>query len=247
VTIGLIVFACAFGSALLGVRLRAALPQHHLSADSKDVVKLATGLIATMAALVLGLLIASAKGSYDAQSSAITELATDVILLDRVLAHYGPDAREARDTLRRTVADAIERLWPVRGSRPPQLEPVAGGEEIYTRIQALLPVSDAQHLLKAQALKIIGDMGLTRWLLSARAGHSIPIPFLALLILWLAIIFVSFGLLAPSNGTALVTLLACTLSVSGAIVMILELDRPFGGMIQVSSGPLRYALAHLGQ
>ena len=95
-----IVFACIFGVALVAMFFRHILPEDHLSADSKDVVKLGMGTIATLAAIVLGLLIATAKGTYDAQSGAIQELAAKVMLLDRVLAKYGPETKEARDLFR---------------------------------------------------------------------------------------------------------------------------------------------------
>src|SRR5262245_9908843 len=245
---GGIVFACLLGGALLGLFLRSILPDHHRSSESKDVVKLGTGLLATMAALVLSLLIASAKGSYDAQSNEITQLAANVALLDRILAYYGPETKDARDSLRRSVARAIDQMWPQVGSNPAELNPAAtGAEGVVEKIQALSPQSEAQRSLRAEALKIAADIARTRSLLFAQAGSSIPLPFLMILVFWVAVIFVSFGLFAPPNATVIATLFVCALSVSGAIFLILELDQPFHGFIQVSSTPLRSALAHLGQ
>src|SRR6185503_5998663 len=97
------VFACVFGAALLGMLLRYVLPEHHFSSDTKDTVKLAMGLVATMAALILGLLVASAKSTYDAESSGVTQMAAKIIFLDRVLANYGDETKEARELFRRTV------------------------------------------------------------------------------------------------------------------------------------------------
>jgi len=242
------VFACVFGGALLGLFLRSALPDHHRSSESKDVVKLGMGLLATMAALVLSLLIASAKGSYDAQSSEITQLAANVALLDRILAHYGPETKDARDSLGRSVARAIDQMWPQSGSQVAELNPAAtGGGGFIDKVQALSPQSEAQRSLRTEALKIATDVARTRSLLFAQAGSSIPLPFLMILVFWVAVIFVSFGLFAPPNATVIATLFVCALSVSGAIFLILELDQPFQGFIQVSSAPLRTALAHLGQ
>src|SRR6516165_1391537 len=96
----LIVFAVVFGGALVGMALRRILPEHHLSQDTKDVVKLGMGLIGTIAALVLGLLIASAKSSYDTQKNGLAQMAANVLLLDRILAHYGPETKGCRDQLR---------------------------------------------------------------------------------------------------------------------------------------------------
>jgi len=247
-SIAWIVLACVFGGAVLGVVLRRVLPEHHLNSDSKDVIKLAMGLTATMAALVLALLIAAAKSSYDAQRNEVTQLSANVVLLDRVLAHYGPDANAARDLLRRTAAGLIDRIWPQDHSRAVGPGPTAvGAEAFYDKIQELSPQNEVQRSLQAQALKMSIDIGQIRWLLFEQGGRSIPMPFLVLLVFWVTIIYVSFGLFAPQNATVIATLFLCALSVSGAIFLILELDRPFGGLVQISSAPLRNAVAQLGK
>jgi len=246
-TIAAIVLASVFGAALLALRLRAALPQHHLSAETKDTVKLAMGLVATMAALVLGLLVASAKGSYDAQKSAVVQIAGKVAFLDSVLAHYGPEAAEARALLRRGLETAISRIWPESRTQEAQLAPTAArGEALYDAIQKLAPQNDSQRSLKSQALAIAFDVGQMRWLLFEQAVTSISTPLLVIVVFWLAILFFSFGLFGPSNTTAVAALLVAALSVSGAIFLILELDRPFGGLIQISSEPMLRVLSQLG-
>ena len=244
---GAIVFAFVFGGSSLGLLLRSILPDHHRSSESKDVVKLGMGLLATMAALVLSLLISSAKGSYDRQSSEVAQLAGNVALLDRVLAHYGPEAKDTRDLLRRSVVRVLDQMWPKNGWQPAAPNPAAASEDLYERIQALSPQSDTQRSLRAEALRIATDLARTRSLLLAQTGSSIPRPFLMILVFWITVIFVSFGLFAPANTTVVGTLLVCALSVSGAIFLILELDQPFGGFIQVSGDSLRSVLANLGQ
>jgi len=247
-SIGWIVLACVFGGALLGMALRLILPEHHLSMESKDVIKLGMALTATMSALVLALLINSAKSSFDAQRSEVTQISANIILLDRVLAHYGPETKEARDLLRVSAAGMTDRIWRATGTGPTELEPrVVAAEAFYDKIQELSPQNEVQRSLQAQALKLSVDIGQTRWLLFEQRGRSIPMPFLALLVFWVTIIFLSFGLFAPPNATVIATLFLCALSVSGAIFMILELDRPFGGLIQISSAPLRNAIANLGK
>jgi hypothetical protein len=246
--IGWIVLACVFGGALLGMALQRILPEHHLNADSKDVIKLGIALTATMSALVLALLINSAKGSYDIQRDEVTQLSANIILLDRVLAHYGPETKEARVMVGQTAAGLIDRIWPDNRSGGASPGPsVAAGEGFYDQIQELSPRNEVQRSLQAQALKMSIDIGQTRWLLFEQGGRSIPMPFLVLLIFWVTIIFMSFGLFAPRNATVIVALFLCALSVSGAIFMILELDRPFGGLIQISSAPLHSAIAQLGK
>ncbi len=248
VSIGWIAFACVFGGALLGMALRRILPEHHLTADSKDVIKLGTGLTATMSALVLALLIASAKSSYDAQRNELTQISANIILLDRGLAHYGPETKQARDLLRRYVAQMHDQFWSKNRSKDLELEPTTTlGQSFYDNLVELSPQNEIQRSIKLEALKMSVDLAETRWLLSEQGGSSIPMPFLVLLIFWVTIIFLSFGLFAPPNGTLIAALFLCALSVSGAIFLILELDQPFGGLIRISDAPLRNAVARLKQ
>ena len=241
-------FALVFGSALLAMFVRSALPEHHLSADSKDVVKLGIALIATMSALVLSLLIASAKSAFDTRSNQLVQVSADIIELDRALARYGPETKEARSLLERSVAATLERFWPAEGARPIAIDPKASPvEALYDKIEELSPQSDAQRALRSQAETTALDMGRTRLLLFEHLDRSIPVPFLVVLVFWLCIIFASFGLFAPRNATVIAVLCVCALSVSGAIFLILELDRSFEGLLKVSGAPLRAALAQLGQ
>lgn len=248
-TISWIAFACVFGGALFGMFLRRFLPEHHLDAESKSVVQLGMALVATMCALLLGLLIASAKGSYDAQSGEVTKMSADVIQLDRILARYGPETKEARGVLRSAVV-SVDRNWSKAASRSAMLdapETRTAGANFYEQIAALAPRNDFQRSLQGQALQIALELGQTRSLLLQQAGSSIPTTFLVVLVFWLAVIFVSFGLFAPYNATVIATLFVCALSVSGAIFLILELDNPFGGLLQISDAPLRTALALIGR
>ena len=246
IAVGCIVFALVFSSAMLAMAVHTALPEHHLSTDSKDVVKLGTALIATMAALVLSLLIASAKTAFDTRSNQLVQASADIILLDRALARYGPETKEARSLLQRSVAGTVERIWPTDGAKRVTIDPGASPiEAVYDKIEALSPQSEAQRSMQSQALILAADMGRTRLLLFEHLGSSIPVPFLVVLVFWLCIIFASFGLFAPRNATVIAVLCVCALSVSGAIFLILELDRPFEGVLQVSGAPLRAALAQL--
>jgi hypothetical protein len=249
--IAAILFGCVFGGALLGMSVRRALPQHHLADESKDVVKLGMGLVATMAALVLGLLVASAKNSYDNQRDGLDEMSANLVLLDGTLAQYGPEAQEARDLLRRLVGATLARLWPGDASEGASLsapETTAGGRAVYDRIEGLMPQDDMQRVLKSQALQIVTNLGKARWLLVAqRESGAIPTPFLVVLVFWLVALFASFGLLAPPNGTVIASLMISALSISGAVFLILELAEPFQGLMRISSAPLRVAFGQLGK
>jgi hypothetical protein len=231
-----------------GILLRRALPQTHLSADSNNAVSKGMGLVATMAALVLGLLVSSAKTFYDSQSTELTEMSAKVILLDRMLAHYGPETKEVRDVLRGTVADSINRIWPQERTRPSKLvAPSTDPEALIAKIQSLSPKDDSHRALQGQALSIGAGLIQTRWLMYEQQANSVSMPMLAILVFWLTAIFISFGLFTPRNATASTALFVAGLSVSGAIFLILEMYAPFGGLIEISSGPLRAALAQLGQ
>jgi len=243
-----IITATLFTSVFLGIRLRRLLPEHHLSADTKDAVKLAMGLVATMSALLLGLLVSSAKGTYDAQRDQVIQMAAKIIFLDRVLALYGPEAMEARTPLRAAVEEAVRRVWPEeKGLRARLVPHLQAGDEVYNAIQGLPARDDTQRSLKVQALTLAMELGQLRSLLLARSVASISKPLLVVVVCWLVVIFFSFSLVAPPNATATLALLVSALSVSGAIFLILELDRPFGGLIQISSEPILKVLSQLGK
>jgi hypothetical protein len=247
VATSLIVFLCVFGGALAGMLLRSRLPEHHLTPESRSIVTLGMGVIGTMAALVLGLLVASAKGAYDKQSEELTDVSANIVLLDRVLSHYGPETKEARGLLRNSVASALDRTWPKERSRSSQSEPKGDPAEVYEKIQDLSPQSETQRFIKAQALGMVVALGHARWLMMEQQSVSISKPLLTIVVFWLTINFMSLGLFAPRNATVIVTLFLCGLAVAGAIFLILEMYMPFEGLIQISSAPLRNALAQLGR
>jgi hypothetical protein len=246
-SIGISLITCliVFGGALLGITLRAVLPGHELADDSRDVVKLGVGLIATMSALVLGLLIASAKSSFDTQNNEVTEMASRVVVLDRVLAHYGPEAKEARDLLRNSVVQALD-LVVAKDLGASKVGPPSG-EILYDKIQAFSPKDDGQRTLQAQALSLLIGLSQTRWLMAEQRVNSVSIPLLIVLIFWLTIIFLSFGLFSPRSRIAMISLFVSALSVSSAIFLILEMYSPYSGVIHLSSAALRAALAQLSQ
>jgi hypothetical protein len=246
-----IAFACVFGGTLLGMIMRAVLPEQHLSPESKDVVKLGMGLVGTMTALVLGLLIASAKSSFDTQRIGLAQLSANIIMLDRALARFGTESQEVRQTLRNSVIDTLQQSWPDEGYGAGQPKKRTGTEGryegLYGMVQSLKPATDVQRDAQAQALKIGSDIAQMRWTLFAEKGRSIPLPFLVVMVSWLTLLFASFSLFSPPNATVVATLFICALAVSSAIFLILELDQPLEGFIRISSDPLRAAVERLGQ
>jgi Protein of unknown function (DUF4239) len=243
-----VAFIFIFGGAFLGMLLRFVLPEPHLSSDTKDVIRLSTGLIATLSALVLGLLIASAQSTFQAQNNQIKQITANVVLLDNILARSGAQAEPVRVLLRSSVKTLIERIWGERDSVETRAAPFQASTPanlFFDRLLELSPQNDAQRLMQTRAVQIGIDLAQTRILL-AESGNGIPRPFIAVLVFWLTLIFVSFGLFARPNLTIVAALLASAFSASAAIFLILDLSHPFSGLMAISSAPLSNALAPLG-
>jgi hypothetical protein len=248
--IALIVFCCLFGSALLGSYVRQRLPAHHLSDESVAVLKLATGLIATMSALVLGLLVSSAKGTFDNTNAELEGAAAKVVEFDRVLARYGPQTQPIRTQLKHNYEQILQTLASRDRSRLATLdspEAITRSEALQEQVAALSPSTDNQRSLKASALQMMDAVFAARWLTLLKANQSIPPIMLVVLIIWLSIIFGSFGLFAPRNGTIVVVLLMCAVSTAATILLVEELNRPLDGLISVSLEPMQHTLTRLGQ
>jgi hypothetical protein len=248
--ISLLVLAGVFGGALAGMLLGRVLPSHHLGDDTKKVVDLTLGTLSVLSALVIGLLISFAKGDVDAQSKLIQNFAADLILLDRVMRQYGPETDEARELLRRYTALEIALTWPeenaANGPRRDDPAALAMLEGVQEKLLTLSPSNEAQRWLQSRALQIGGQLAEDRWLLLAEHEGSVPLPFLATLVLWLTVLFAGFGLFAPRHATVAAALFVCAVSLAAAIFLILEMDRPFDGFIVVPDTPMRSALAHMG-
>lgn len=244
--VGLIVFVLASGAGLAGIFIHGILPAHHKEADSKEVVKLVMGLIATIAALVLSLLIATANSSYQTQEAEVQTLGVRIVQLDRILEDYGPEAQEARATLRQIVANELDQIWPKGGGAGVNLRaPLerSAGDQLIGRIANLVPTTDAHRLARTRALDILSAIGETRRLLYEQADGSRSWPFFVILVFWVCVLFLGFGFLTRPNATVVTALFVGALSVAGAIFLILEMNRPYSGLMQISSAPIRTALA----
>jgi hypothetical protein len=242
--ISLAIFASVFGGSLLGILLHFRLPDRHLAPESRDVVRLSMGLVTTMVAIALGLLIGSAKTFYDTQNTEVAQLAANAVLLDRLLAHYGPEAQGARVALRNAVSTF---------SRPnsQQLEqqfsaPGVLGEVVLNSIQELSPKDDNQRSLRSQAVGIAIQMGQTKWLMLEQRAVPLPVILIGVLVFWLIVLFISFGLFAEPNATLMGGLLIASLAMSAAVFLIIEMYNPYTGLIQVSDAPIQAALLQLG-
>src|SRR5206468_4609878 len=246
--IATILFLFLVGVTLLGRRVGRYLPEDQLSADSRDAVKLAMGFIATMTAVLLGLLITSAKGNFDTEQSEVMQMASKVAFLDRVLTLYGPEAADARLKLRDAIADGVRRMWPAKRSDRVQSAPNEQlGDAFYVAIQRLSPHDDTQRALKTQTATLMVELGQLRSLLQAQSIPSVSKPLLIALVSWLVVIFFGFSLVAPVNATSTLALVAGAFSVACAVFLILELDYPFAGVIRIPNDPMINVLNHLAK
>lgn len=243
--VALLVFAFTFAGALIGLYLNGRLPTPHLEGDSRDVVKLVMGLIATMSALVLGLLISSAHRAHAAQEEEVQQMAVNLFQLDRALERFGPEAKEARGALHRFVQGEVAKVATPGGFKAAIDSPLAGqrgAAALFDRISALQPSTDAQKFLQARALQLIGTLTETRLLLNEQARSGISWPFMVVLVFWLTFLFMGFGLFARRNGTVVAALCLGALSVGGAIFLILDMYLPYRGVMHTSIEPIRNAL-----
>jgi len=247
--LSLIVFAALIGGAVLGAVVRHFLPNKRLDDDSKQVITLGAGLIGTIAALTLGLLVAAAKNSYDAQSSQVKQLTADVVLLDLMLDQYGSGAHPARQLLREAIPPMVRQIWrenSTEGAQKGPFKATAAARAAAAAIEALEPQNDPQRAFKSLATETVADLARTRALLFEQAERSIPMPFLIVLVFWLTILFMSFSLHSPLSPLVITVQLVLSLSAAAAIFLILGMSEPFSGPFEISRAPLLHALAPLG-
>ena len=251
VVLSIIIFACIFGGAVLGIFLRAILPERHLTEDSRNMVTIGMGIVATMAAIAVGLMIQGAQISFSGQRSDLIEMSAKIVFLDKLLSDYGPEAKDARTALRHTLERTINQFWPKDGSEGAMIgTPESKSETLYYQILSLTPDNDAKRAIRDEALSLTYDLAQARDTIVMGQARSIPKAFLIVLgiiLFWFVAIFFSFGLYAPTNATVLSTLVISALAVTLALFIIMELNRPFDGLLRMPSEPLVEALQHLGK
>jgi hypothetical protein len=260
----IVVFLILLGATVLGAIVRPLLPEEHKAAETVQVVQLVVGMLVTFAALVLGLLTASAKTLFDTTNDDIRVYATQLIQLDNTLRQYGSEGDAARQLLRSYAAAAIASTWtqepPPAGSYYPKIaQPQVRSGHLDSRMLGAmlehaqrdareLQPADAYHQkLAAELLRQFDRLIEQRWKLVEESHGSISSPFDRILVFWLTVIFLCFGLIAPRNALSLVTVTLGALSIASAVLVILDLDTPFSGSILVPSQPMRDALVYLNR
>ena len=247
ILISFVVFATILGAALLGMFVRRWIPDQHLGPDAKDVVRLVTGITATMAGVVLGMLVSSAKGYYDARTSEVAEIASQVVAIDRLLAEYGPETGEFRSQVHVLVQASMERVWGSQDSIAVALRPKENEEALLNKLRLIVPKSEAQAAVKSQVIPAIMGLEQTQWRMFLKTQQiSMPLPLVVVVVSWLAAIFASIGLFAPRNPTVLVAFALGALTVSSAVLIIVEMYSPFKGILRISPAPVLDALSQMG-
>ena len=249
ILIGVIVFGLMFGGALFGMFLGKILPNQHLGADARDVIRVTMAMLATLSALVLGLLTGAAINSLAEKDKELQHAGIQFIMLDRTLASYGPETGEAREVLKQTLARRIGQIWPEEGRSVSLVALGAGSgiEIVRDQLFGLTPATGKQRWLHAHALEITNAIAVSRWTTVEQIGSRFPWAFFIVVVVWLTILFASFGLFAPRNGSVVAALMVAAFGLAGAIFMIIEVDQPYDGLVRISSTSLRVALEQLGR
>ena len=243
--VGPLVFVALLVSTSFGLWLSHLLPEHHLDKDSKEAIKLTTAVLGTLAALALGLLVASAKTTYESANVELRTSAARIILLDRLMRQYGPETENARGLLRSFVEGRLQSLWHDDAAATGASLEDTTIEPMQAALRTLSPTTNAQRLLQTQALQISGQLAEAHWIIAESVGGSIPSAFVAVVAFWLCLLFAIFGLVAPLHPTICTIFLAVSVSVSAAIFLIVDMDHPYKGFIHVSDQSLRSALGRL--
>jgi hypothetical protein len=236
-----IIFGLIFGAALAGMAVK---PTHDpLGSEAKEVVRLTTGLLTTMTGLVLGMLVSSAKSFYDVGKDKVANISMQIVLIDGLLAGYGPETAEIRTQFRQLVEVGVERVWASEASLPSDIRPTDQSQILVEHIQLLEPKNDKQASAMAQANLLIFELRQSQWGMFLKMQQaSIPLPLLLVVVSWLAAIFFSFGLFAAPTAIMLLTFAVGALGVSSAIFIIRAMYTPFGGALKISPAPILKAL-----
>ncbi|MCE9587272.1 MAG: hypothetical protein K8R57_03040 [Verrucomicrobia bacterium] len=241
-----VAFLCIFGGALIGMLIQRFIPAHHLSKDSHESVKLGAGLIATMAALILGLLVSSSKGTYDRVNVLINDAAANTISLDRTLRNFGPEAAPLRKLLLDRIIIVRNDVWPEDNKVLNKGSAVFKQEStIISLIKdiASLNASDLGSIqMKNNALSIASDLNKERWQITVESSSKLPLLLVVIPVFWITFLTFVYGIFAPRNGTVLAVLFFCSVSIAGAIFLICEMSMPLDGSIKVPSQPFQTAL-----
>jgi len=216
---------------------------HCLDVISRDFYKATRNVIVGLAAITLGLHISTAKISFDKKAEELKTQASKVILLDRVLTNYGPEANDVKRALREVLMNEIKQIQLASDDNIAMIGAIraASLETLRPQLLNLRPKDDAHTWLKNTALGLGQDITGSRWKIYEELGSNIQWQLVVVLGIWLMGIFFNLGLIAPYHWLAVCGLLATAIFVAFAIFITLELDMPYHGSISISAAPLQSA------
>ncbi len=248
ILIGVAVFAIIFGGAMFGMLLGKFLPDQHVGTESRDAIRIVMAMLATLSAVVLGLLTGSSISSLGEREGELRSAGVQFIMLDRTLAEYGPETAQIRTLAKQLLAERISQIWPEEDGAVSltALSSGAGIVLVQRDLFALSPQTEQQRWLRNNALQITSTIAESRWTTIEQIGSRFPWAFFVVVVAWLTVIFASFGLYAPRNASVVAALLVAALALAGPIFMMLEMDQPYGGLVKIPSTSLRVALDQLG-
>jgi Protein of unknown function (DUF4239) len=246
--IGLVSFCCIFGAGLIGILLAGLLPDYLRTDATQKVVQSMMNIVAILSALVLGLLVAGTKTNFDTRSREVEQFAANLTLLDRELIHYGADTKDMRDLLRGFTQRRIALTWPKDRGAAPMLhddQAVRSLRELEDALLTLTPRNEIQRAARATSLQLTDELNRTSRILAVQQSSQTPRPFLIVVVFWLSMLFLSYAIFAPLNATVIAAMLVCAFSVSAAVNLTFDTDRPFEGFVRISSKPMLQALEQM--
>lgn len=240
--IAFFILCVVFGSAMLGMVISRRMPDHHLNAEAKATVSVSIAVVGTMTALVIGFLISNANTAFNARNATVSLLSSNISQLDTLLRRYGPETESIRENLQQFAAMKFEDLFADDPAGKHKVDnPVTAKvfDNVEDRIVALKPADDRQKWLSGEALRLAAGVRAARSQLVQQNVNSLPLPFVGVVVLWLIVVFGSFGVFAPRNATTVVALFFSVLAVSMAFKLVLDLDNPFDRGIRLTPPPIR--------
>ncbi|MEP9367843.1 hypothetical protein [Xanthobacter sp. VNH20] len=240
-TLGFIVFIALFGGAAVAIRIAPSLPAHHLSKDSQDAVKLGVGMIAAMASLVLGLMTASVSGNFSNASKDVSSYALNLLSLDTDMRHFEPQSCAAQVLLADYIRAVLHETWTSAADLPARRNPATSGQillQLDGMVHEWAPTTADDTAVRTNVQNGLRTVLTSRWTVSQDSTAAIPTAFVVVLVAWLALIFVSFGLYSPPNMVVVGSLLLCAASIAGALFLISEMSGPFDGLVSISPQPM---------
>lgn len=246
ILIAVAAFLCLSVAALGMMHVYPKLPARHRDDDTNTVVRLVANIFVVMASLVFGLMINSAKNTFEGIDDNVHSFATNLILLDRTLRTYGLAGNDARQYLIAYVEGAIanpervnDALHEARNAGQQRLDTVGNS------LAAIQPADRLHESLLVDARQLYSRIVEQRWMIVEQSEGAIPMPVIGMMIAWMTLIFASFGYRAPKNAVVVAMFVVSAMFIAASVYVVLDMDIPFSGAIQISDAPLHRALAEM--